>query len=69
MAIRDLRNRDSSDENILDEEFRKATKEQQIEWLCQIIQKEADKPEDQIDYDLIKECSDFLDELTANDLV
>lgn len=34
-----------------------------ITWLIQIIDNELDRPDEQIDADLIAECSDFLDEL------
>ena len=42
----------------------KATKEQKIQWLCQIIDNETDKPEDEIDFALIGECSAYLRELS-----
>ncbi len=42
----------------------KATKEQKIHWLCQIIDNETDKPEDEIDFALIDECSAYLRELS-----
>ena len=41
-----------------------ATKEQKIQWLCQIIDNETDKPEDEIDFALIDECSAYLRELS-----
>ena len=41
-----------------------ATKEQKIQWLCQIIDNETDKPEDEIDFALIGECSAYLRELS-----
>ena len=44
-------------------QFTNATKQQQIDWLCQIIKKEVEKPDDEVDYDLIQECTDFLEEL------
>lgn len=37
--------------------------EQQIAWVCNILQKEAEKPDDQKDFQLIQECSDYLKEL------
>ena len=43
------------------------TKEQQIAWLCQIIDREVEKPDDEIDYDLVMECSEFLNDLTFAD--
>ena len=42
----------------------KATKEQKIQWLCQIIDNETDKPEDEMDLALIGECSAYLRELS-----
>ena len=42
----------------------KATKEQKIQWLCQMIDNETDKPEDEIDFALIDECSTYLRELS-----
>ena len=42
----------------------KATKEQKIQWLCQIIDNETDKPEDKMDFALIDECSAYLRELS-----
>lgn len=42
----------------------KATKEQKIQWLCQVIDNETDKPEDEIDFALIGECSAYLRELS-----
>lgn len=41
-----------------------ATKEQKIQWLCQMIDNETDKPEDEIDFALIGECSAYLRELS-----
>lgn len=68
MAIQDRRRDGSADKDKLDLELETATKEQQIAWVCQIIQKEVEKPDGEIDYDLIQECNEFLDELTANDI-
>ena len=42
----------------------KATKEQKIQWLCQMIDNETDKPEDEMDFALIDECSAYLRELS-----
>lgn len=41
-----------------------ATKEQKIQWLCQMIDNETDKPEDKMDFALIDECSAYLRELS-----
>ena len=45
-------------------DMNRATKEQKIQWLCQIIDNETDKPEDEIDFALIGECSAYLRELS-----
>ena len=45
----------------------KASKEQKIQWLCQIIDNETEKPEDEIDFALIDECSAYLRELSGNE--
>ena len=45
----------------------KATKEQKIQWLCQMIDNETDKPEDEMDIALICECSDYLRELSGKE--
>ena len=45
----------------------KATREQKIQWLCQMIDNETDKPEDEMDFALIDECSDYLRELSDKD--
>ena len=42
----------------------KATREQKIQWLCQMIDNETDKPEEEMDFALIDECSDYLRELS-----
>lgn len=42
----------------------KATREQKIQWLCQIIDNETDKPEEEMDFALIGECSAYLRELS-----
>ena len=39
------------------------SREEYIAWLTQIIDNELKKPDDQMDMDLILECSDYLDEL------
>ena len=49
---------------LLELNMNKATKEQKIQWLCQIIDNETDKPEDEIDFALIGECSAYLRELS-----
>lgn len=45
-----------------------ASKDELIEHLCKIIEYEVEKGED-ADYDLVRECSDWLDELTADEIV
>ena len=49
------------------EEIKDATKEQQIAWLCQIISHEVEKKDDKVDYDLVMECTEFLNDLTSAD--
>ena len=49
---------------LLDLNMTRATKEQKIQWLCQIIDNETDKPEDEMDFALIDECSAYLRELS-----
>lgn len=44
-----------------------ASKDELIEYLCQTIQSEVEKG-DGADCDLIRECSDWLDELTADEI-
>lgn len=44
-----------------------ASKDELIEYLCQTIQSEVEKGEG-VDCDLIRECSDWLDELTADEI-
>ena len=50
------------------EEIIDATKEQQIAWLCQIINSEVEKSDDEVDYDLVMECTEFLKDLTSADM-
>ena len=45
-------------------DMHRATKEQKIQWLCQIIDNETDKPEEETDFALIGECSAYLRELS-----
>lgn len=45
-------------------DMNRATKEQKIQWLCQIIDNETDKPEEETDFALIGECSAYLRELS-----
>lgn len=45
-------------------DMNRATKEQKIQWLCQMIDNETDKPEEEMDFALIDECSAYLRELS-----
>ena len=45
-------------------DMNRATREQKIQMLCQIIDNETDKPEDETDFALIGECSAYLRELS-----
>lgn len=47
--------------------FENISKEQQIAWLTEIIQKEIEKPDDKVDADLLLECTKFLEELTSDE--
>ena len=44
-----------------------ASKDELIEYLCETIHREVEKG-DSADCDLIRECSDWLDELTAHEI-
>ena len=56
-----------SNDCLLNLDMSRATKEQKIQWLCQIIDNETDKPEIEQDFALIHEASDYLRELTKGD--
>lgn len=56
-----------SNDCLLNLNMSRATKEQKIQWLCQIIDNEVDKPEEKQDFALINEVSDYLRELTKGD--
>lgn len=43
------------------------SREELVSWLYQLIEHELDKPDNEIDNDLIAECSDYLEELQADD--
>lgn len=49
--------------------FDSISKEQQIAWLNEIIQKEIEKADDEVDADLILECTEFLAELTSDEIL
>ena len=53
-----------SNDCLLNLNMSRATKEQKIQWLCQIIDNEVDKPENEQDLPLINEAADYLRELT-----
>ena len=57
---RDLKNNDF----LLGLDMSKATREQKIQWLCQMIDNEVEKPEDERDTSLLCECADYLRELS-----
>ena len=56
-----------NNEFLLSLDMKDASREQKISWLCQIIKNETDKPEDQRDFDLIAECTEYLQELSEPD--
>ena len=45
------------------------SQEEQLSWLYQLIERELDKSDNEIDNDLIAECSDYLEELQADDQI
>ncbi len=57
---RDIKNNDF----LLGLDMSNATKEQKIQWLCQIIDNESEKPLDERDTSLLSECADYLRELS-----
>ena len=57
--MKDIKNNDF----LLILDMSKATQEQKCRWLCQMIKNEVEKPEDERDNHLIRECSDYLSEL------
>ena len=56
-----------NNEFLLNLDMKDASREQRISWLCQIIKNETDKPEDQRDFELIAECTEYLQELSEPD--
>ena len=61
-TIKNIKNNDF----LLGLDMSKATREQKIQWLCQMIENEVDKPEDERDASLLCECADYLRELSDN---
>jgi hypothetical protein len=59
-AIKDIKNNDF----LLGLDMSNATEEQKIQWLCQIIDNECEKPLDERDTSLLSECADYLRELS-----
>lgn len=49
--------------------FESASKEELIAYLIKTIQNEVSKGDDEVDHDLVRECSDWLDELTEDEVV
>lgn len=65
MTERELKQFDvKSNDCLLNLNMSHATKKQKIQWLCQIIDNEVDKPENEQDLPLINEAADYLRELT-----
>lgn len=58
-----------NNEFLLNLDMDNASREQKIAWLCQMIKNETEKPEDQRDFDLIAECTEYMQELTAEDVM
>ena len=65
MAIKNRHNRFSTRFGVEDEIDRVKTKEEQIAWVCAMIEREAEKEDGEADEDLILECTAFLEELTS----
>ena len=59
----DIKNNDF----LLGLDMSKATREQKIQWLCQMIDNECEKPLDERDTSLLCECADYLRELSDNE--
>lgn len=58
-------NRDiKSNDFLLGLDMSNATREQKIQWVCQIIENECEKPLDERDTSLLSECSAYLRELS-----
>ena len=62
-AMKEIRNIKNND-FLLGLDMSKATREQKIQWLCQMIDNEVEKPEDERDTSLLSECSDYLRDLS-----
>ena len=58
--IKNIKNNDF----LLGLDMSKATQEQKIQWLCQMIENEVDKPKGERDDSLLSECADYLRELS-----
>ena len=59
-TLKNIKNNDF----LLGLDMSKATREQKIQWLCQMIDNEVEKPEDERDTSLLSECADYLRELS-----
>ena len=57
---KDIKNNDF----LLGLDVSQATREQKIQWFCQMIDNEVEKPEDERDTSLLSECADYLRELS-----
>ena len=64
MFIKKQKRRGMNDNQLPQFDIKNATKEQKIQGLCQIIDNETDKPEEERDLALIGECSAYLRELS-----
>ncbi len=69
MAIKNRHNQSSTGFGFGDTIFRVESKEEQIAWLCEIIEKEIEKPDGEVDEDLVLECTEFLKELTSDEKI
>ena len=69
MAIKNRHNQSSTGFGVGDAIFRVKSKEEQIAWICAIIQREVEKEDGEVDEDLVLECTEFLEELTSDEKI
>jgi hypothetical protein len=62
--MKELKSKIKNNDFLLGLDMSNATKEQKIQWLCQIIDNECEKPFDERDTSLLSECADYLRELS-----
>ena len=62
--MKELKSKTKNNDFLLGLDMSKATQEQKIQWLCQIIENECEKPLEERDTSLLSECADYLRELS-----